>query len=156
MVIGSVMLMILIKQIFKVDKVPMVLAYGDMVPAVVKIERLKISQDIVPGIISGNDWQINEEKVNYLVGSGTLSQENIVLYAHKKWGLFGNLRKIKIGDEIELYSVNEISKYEVVEARQVKASDVSILQGNGEARVTLFTCDGPFDLWRWVVVGRKS
>lgn len=124
------------------------------VPLAIKIQKISVVQDVVPGVIQGQDWQIDESRVNYLIGSGNLYGGNMVLYAHRREGLFQKLNLLKDGDEIVILFESDIKIYEVIESEMISSSEVEILTDDSYD-LTVFTCDGWFDSKRWVVKARE-
>lgn len=69
--------------------------------------------------------------------------DNVVLAGHRDTH-FAFLRRLRIGDAIELESLGGTRRYRVVATRVVHESRVDLLEPTGRAELTLVTCH-PFD-----------
>lgn len=119
-------------------------------PAAINIDSLSLSLTISPGIIKDNRWTLFDDKVSWLSTSGDLNQGNIILYAHNKPNLFGDLTQLEIGDEIIVVGSGRKQAYTVREKRKVLPSDVeAVISDKNE--LTLYTCNGSFDEKRLIV-----
>lgn len=122
-------------------------------PIQIKIPKLNIQDEIIPGGIKGQDWILSDSKIMYLPTSGLLGEGyNTVIYAHKRPGLFLDLNQLTLGDKIYLY--NKIGRqfiYSVKSKQTVDPNNLSSLYSAIPNTLTLFTCDGFFDQHRLVV-----
>lgn len=119
-------------------------------PASIIIDSLSLNLTISPGIIKDNHWTLFEDKVSWLSTSGDLNQGNIILYAHNKPNLFGDLTDLEIGDEIIIVGSGKKQAYAVKEKRKVLPTDVeAVISDKNE--LTLYTCNGSFDEKRLIV-----
>lgn len=118
-------------------------------PSDIKIPKLNLDLAISPSVVKGNDWEVFDDRVAWLSTSAVPGKGNTILYAHERAGLFGDLYKLKIGDEISVYNGNWIT-YKVTELHLVKPTDVNSILSN-DNRLTLYTCEGTFDQKRLVV-----
>lgn len=127
-----------------------------VIPQRVMIPKINLTSELVVQPIVNKDWVISETEVNYLVGSGNLDEGNMVLYAHRKPKLFGNLHRVAKDDVITIIGSNgEAGYYQVFESYSTAASNLSILDSSSGPSLTLFTCEGWNDTKRWVVKARK-
>lgn len=118
-------------------------------PTDIKIPKIKLDVAISGASVSGNNWQLFSDRVAWLSASKVPGRGNTILYAHERAGLFGDLYKLKTGDEIKIFS-NEWNTYKVTKMQFVKPNDVNSILSN-KNRLTLFTCSGAFDQKRLVV-----
>lgn len=119
-------------------------------PASINIDSLSLNLTISPGIIKDNRWTLFDDKVSWLSTSGDLNQGNIILYAHNKPNLFGDLTNLEIGNEIIIEGSGKKQAYVVREKRKVLPTDVeSVISDKNE--LTLYTCNGSFDEKRLIV-----
>ncbi|MDT1956883.1 class A sortase [Carnobacterium divergens] len=98
---------------------------------------------------------------NLLSGVGTMTEQqelgvgNYALAGHHLYDetlLFGPLLKIKEGALIQLTNQSELYTYKVLNSKIVHQSELSILANQGDNRLTLVTCDVPFQTdQRWIV-----
>jgi sortase A len=64
---------------------------------------------------------------------------------------------LTVGDEFSLLLPEAELVYEVIETKQVRPEDTSVLDDVGDDRVTLITCDPPFTAkFRLIAVGRLA
>lgn len=121
------------------------------VPVEITLNSLGQTLKIVPNQIINGEWQISDKYANYLIGSGVIGQGNMVIYAHKRRGMFINLSKLQIGDTITVRSPDMVGNYQVQSMMTVSPVRTDILNDNGQDVVTLYTCDGWQDEHRLVV-----
>lgn len=144
-------------KIFKNDKSPEVsqtekaaIIAEKIFPSEINIDRLSLNLIISPGIIKDNKWTLYDDRVSWLSTSGDLNQGNIILYAHNKPNLFGDLTDLEIGDEIIIVGSGKKQLYAVKEKRKVLPTDVDAVISN-KNELTLYTCNGSFDEKRLIV-----
>jgi LPXTG-site transpeptidase (sortase) family protein len=118
-------------------------------PTDIKIPSINLDIAISPSIVKGNNWQLFDDRVAWLSTSALPGKGNTILYAHDRVGLFANLYKLKVGDEIMIY-YNKWLTYKVTELHAVTPTDISSILSN-KNRLTLYTCVGTFDQKRLVV-----
>ncbi len=122
-------------------------------PSKIIINKIKLDLAIERGGIENDEWVLFNDKASFLSTSGLPGEGyNTIIYAHNKYKLFANLKKLAIGDKIEIidakdnsfiYKVNSINRVESDLVRAIKSDLVDTL--------TLFTCDGSLDQYRLVV-----
>jgi LPXTG-site transpeptidase (sortase) family protein len=127
-------------------------------PQEIRISSLKIHLSVRPAEVGEGDWPLFEEAASYLAASGGIGQiGNSVIYAHNKNHLFGPLKKITLGDQIEVEDQNQKTwHYQVEEILVVSPKEVDILSSKNYPALTLYTCSGFLDQFRFVVVSRLS
>lgn len=119
-------------------------------PTSIYIQKLDVSLPISAALVHDNEWDIFEDKVSWLSTSAVPGEGNVILYAHDRPEMFGDLYKLKKGDVIEVGQNEATVLYKVTESRSVKPGDIeAILSENNQ--LTLYTCEGSFDQKRLVV-----
>jgi LPXTG-site transpeptidase (sortase) family protein len=108
--------------------------------------------EIVKGI-----WQVFPTSVSHLNSSGRIGEgKNIVIYGHNKDDVFGPIRYMKEGSEIELRDEKgEKFTYRVVKTDTVKPNNLDYVTPKNEETLTLYTCIGFFDSERFIVVAKR-
>lgn len=120
-------------------------------PSLIHLSSIDLTLPIAEGAITDNQWTLYEDKASWLKTSKTPGQGNVILYAHNKDNLFGNLKRVELGDTIKVVHLDKEYRYKVVDKQQVVPSDVeAILSIHNQ--LTLYTCDGSFDQRRLVVI----
>jgi LPXTG-site transpeptidase (sortase) family protein len=122
-------------------------------PKHISIKSIGVNVGIAPGGYKDGKWILDDNVVLYLPKSDGLGQGgNTILYAHSREKLFGNLKKISVGDVVVLGDANgKIYNYSIYSMEYIKPYQVEKIETNVKGTVTLFTCDGWFDEKRLVV-----
>ncbi len=119
-------------------------------PTAIRIDKLDKSLPISAALVHDNEWDIFDNQVSWLSTSAIPGEGNVILYAHDRPEMFGDLNELEIGDIVEVLQSDEWRQYVVREIRSVTPSDVTaILSENNQ--LTLYTCEGSFDQKRLVV-----
>ena len=119
-------------------------------PNEIKIGKINLDLKISPSVVKDNDWEVFDDRVAWLSTSALPGKGNVILYAHDRRGLFGDLYKLKSGDEIEVYEGGQKFSYKVTEVHKVLPTDVNSILTD-KKRLTMYTCSGTFDQKRLVV-----
>lgn len=122
-------------------------------PIIFEIPQFGISLPIRKATVLANDWQIYNNAVSWLNGSGNLAKGNIILYGHNTQSLFGNITELKKGDLIILKNNLQEKKYQVIDSFETDKKNVQVLKSK-EDRLTMYTCSGWFDSNRFFVIGK--
>lgn len=120
----------------------------------VEIERLSIKLPVVEADIVGGNWEYKKDSASHLfVSAKPFDNNNIVIFAKNKEGLFANLLLIKKGDEIRVTTKDEyVSIYKVDQTIEVSSyQNEYVLPANREI-LTLFTDSGFLGSKRFVVI----
>jgi len=83
---------------------------------------------------------------------------NVVIGAHSgtgKYALFNEINKLKPNDKIIIYYNNKKYVYIVYEIKEVKDTEIDVLENNGISILTLLTCKINDNSKRVVVIGNK-
>jgi len=124
-------------------------------PSHIFISSVDLDLPVAPAKIVESQWTLYDDKASWLVTSKAPGEGNVILFAHNRDNLFGALRKINIGDEIQITSGDKKFTYKVVDKHQVKPDDVQAVLSD-ENRLTLYTCDGSFDQKRLIVIAKAE
>lgn len=89
-----------------------------------------------------------KDEVDYLVmfkeyGRPNIEKTNTIIGGHSGIGpkaLFNNLSKLDIDDIIKLYYNDKLYTYKVIETKEVKETDLSVLNNTDKTILTLLTC----------------
>lgn len=130
--------------------------FEDDLPVKISIPSLKIELAVTPAAVSGELWEISQTGASYLIGSGVPGKVgNVVIYGHNLRKIFGSLSWIRKNSEIKVENKKGKSFiYEVIETKTVSSKQIEILLPSEEPRLTLYTCAGPMDLRRFIVVAK--
>lgn len=113
------------------------------------ISKLNLNLAISPSKVDGNNWEVFDDRVAWLASSALPGSGNTILYTHERPGLFLNLYRLKIGDEIKIYH-NSWLTYKITKIKVVNSSDTaSILSDKNQ--LVLFTCSGLKDQKRLII-----
>ncbi len=121
-------------------------------PVRILIPSLKIDNSIIPSKIENGNWEATTKGISYLSTSPVPGQNgNSILYGHNWPSILGNLPKIKPGDEIEIVMSNGEKKIFTVKYTSiVDPSQTHILNQTNDNRLTVYTCTGFLDRYRFV------
>ena len=120
-------------------------------PTSIYFPTLNLNLAISEAIIVDSEWSLYEDKVSWLSTSEEPGEGNVIIYAHNRPGLFGDLDKLALGDEIIIDHNNGRFKYGVTDSHKVKPNEIEAVLSD-ENRLTLYTCDGAFDQKRLIVI----
>jgi LPXTG-site transpeptidase (sortase) family protein len=128
-----------------------------IVPTKIEINSLKLNLPVESTLIEKGTWPTSQTGVSFLKNSGTIGLPgNLIFYGHNWKTLLGNLKNIKVKDEIVLTdATGKNFIYTVAYIAQVDQKDVSILNNTTDERLTLYTCIGLLDQKRLVVVAKR-
>lgn len=123
-----------------------------LIPQRIQIPSAGIDAVIQQGGIENGEWVLSAQSA-YFLPKAVLGDKNLnaVIYAHKRPGLFINLSKAKLGDEILISDSGKTYIYRVVKTAVAKPDDLESLKAEGVNFITLITCDGIFDKERLVI-----
>lgn len=128
-----------------------------LLPSKITLPSLSLDLPIEPTLLKDGKWPTSQFGVSFVENSGTLGYPgNLIFYGHNWKNILGDLRKIKVGEQISLHTKeNQDFNYKVSYIAVVDASDVSILADTTDERITLYTCTGFLDQKRLVVVAKR-
>jgi sortase A len=136
--------------------VPQVGIHKGAKPVSIQIPSINLKLAIEEAIIKDSVWQVSETGANHLNQSAYPGDGgNIVIYGHNKNSLFGPIRWLEKGAEIELTDEKgEKHLYKVVETTEVSPDNLQYILPKDEETLTLYTCSGLFDSKRFIVVAK--
>ena len=125
---------------------------SEVYPDRIKIESINVDLPVEVTTLSNSNWEYSDTSVLFMKQSGDLpSKGNKILYGHNYPNLLKNLKDLKQGDLIKLYSGNKDYNYIVKSASTVTSDQTHILFQTEDDRITIFTCSGFLDSKRIVV-----
>ncbi len=124
------------------------------IPGRINIPKLRLSLPIETSTIQNEVWQVSDTKVSFLDISAGLGQGgNTVLYGHNKQAIFGPIRWLKVGDEIDVVDQQgKEHKYIIDKTITVNPDDISYVEPKNKETLTIYTCTGLFDSKRFIIV----
>lgn len=123
------------------------------VPVRVTIPQISVDLPLTPGLAEGGNWEVAKKGASFLAnaGAGRVGRGNLVVYGHARPAIFLPLKKIKAGDKIYVRTNLGFWVFEAESTRTVPPSETGILEDQGVAYLTLFTCIDFKDSQRFVV-----
>lgn len=128
---------------------------GDL-PQRILIPKSEIDLEVAAAKVKNGKWEVFEDKAGFGIGSalpGTMG--NTVIFAHARKGQFLNLKNVKLGDEILIFTKEAWYSYKISEIKEVGPRDTSVISSTNDETLTLFTCSGFADSKRLIVVAKK-
>ena len=126
-------------------------------PAKLYIPKLAKILYVSDGYVADNRWTVSQTGVSFLTTSALPGKRgNSVIYGHNLKDILGGLPTLAIGDHIYVTLTNgEIIRYEVSEKKEIKPTQVEILNDSKDYRLTIYTCSGFLDQSRFVVIAKQ-
>lgn len=93
--------------------------------------------------IKSKDREVKNIAMFEECGRPNIKNSNVVIGAHSgtgKYALFNNIHKLKKEDEIIIYYNNKKYVYIVSDIKEVKDTEIDILENKDESILTLLTC----------------
>lgn len=126
-------------------------------PIRIIIPSLSINLPVTPSRIINNRWEISEKTASYGLGSAIPGiVGNSVIFAHARYGMFGNLRNIKKDEKIYILTKQNWYEYKVVQTKVVLPTDIEVIKQTEDETLTLYTCSGFADTKRLIVQGKRT
>ncbi|OGM76420.1 hypothetical protein A2210_00225 [Candidatus Woesebacteria bacterium RIFOXYA1_FULL_40_18] len=125
-------------------------------PVSIKISSINLSLDVSEGAVADGVWQISKTGASHLnVSVNPGEGGNTVIYGHNKNSLFGPIRWLEKGAEIEVSDENGNKYiYVVSETLEVTPDKIDYVLPKSEEVLTLYTCTGLFDSKRFIVIAK--
>jgi sortase A len=108
----------------------------DSPPGVLEIPALKLT---IP-IFAGTSELVLNRGVGWIEGTAMPGEDGNVGLAGHRDGYFRGLKDLKLGDTIEVQSVDRTMRYRVSSLEIVEPTDVSVLDPTDVPSITLVTC----------------
>lgn len=127
-------------------------------PAKIYIPKMKRTLAVSDGYYADNRWTVSETDVSYYTNSARPGEVgNAVIYGHNRRDILGGLWRVQDGDTIYvIMDSGDFVKYAVFERKEIKPTQVEILNQTSDSRLTIYTCSGFLDTARFVVVAKKA
>ncbi len=94
-------------------------------------------------VVEGDDWEALKKGAGHHIGSANPGERgNCVISAHDDvYGeIFRDLPKLKVGDEVRLYTETQVYRYTVVQSRIIAPDEVSVMAATNSPVLTLISC----------------
>lgn len=123
-------------------------------PQRINIPKISANIAIKKAFVEKGTWQTFDDSASFGVGSSYLNnaEGSTVVFAHARNKLFSKLNDLKEGDFIYVYGSLKPYEYRVNQKMYVYPDDISFLAQNFGKSLILFTCYGPSDEKRVIVV----
>ena len=147
-----------------IDKNPIVInskllesSKAQNIPVRIVIPKNNIDLKVIPSKIVNGYWELSENTASYGLGSGyPQSKSNTVIFAHAREGLFYNLKDVKIGETIYVFTKDKWFRYKVVKITAVYPNQIEVIKPTRNETLTLYTCSGFYDEKRLIVTAVPS
>ncbi|MBI4091540.1 sortase [candidate division WWE3 bacterium] len=126
------------------------------IPTRILIPKVSTDLAVKPAEIKDGTWQTFDDFASFGIGSSALniSKGSTVIFAHAKLGLFARLDELDYGDFIYVLSNRNWFRYSVHQKLYVYPDEVEFLKQDYGRSLILFTCYGPADEKRVVVIAK--
>lgn len=122
------------------------------IPQRIVIPNEQIDLKVVEAPIVNGYWETSDVNASHGEGSATPGQNgNIVIFAHARIGLFYNLKDVKLGDTIYVFTKDKWYQYKVNKITSVYPNDIKVISPTKSEELTLYTCSGFADEKRLIV-----
>lgn len=107
---------------------------------------------IEAGMVNGH-WIVSDDKANHVWNSANPTESgNIIIYAHNKPKLFGQLSQVTVGDYAHLVTSDGVDHlYQIIYKEVVSPTNTIPLQPTTAETLTIYTCAGFLDSQRLVI-----
>ncbi len=121
-------------------------------PVRILIPNAGIDLKVINAPIVNGYWELSETTASYGLGSGHPGAKgNTVIFAHAREGLFYNLKDVKLGDIIYVFTKDKWYRYKVNKIDAVYPNQTEVIQPTKNEVLTLYTCTGFTDEKRLIV-----
>lgn len=121
-------------------------------PVRILIPKSDIDLKVIDAKIVNDYWELSENTASYGLGSGHPGEKNnTVIFAHARVGLFYNLKDVKTGDIIYVFTQNKWYRYKVNKITAVYPNQTEVIKPTKTQVLTLYTCTGFYDEKRLIV-----
>lgn len=127
------------------------------IPTRVIIPAVSIDLPVTISHLERGVWVPSETSASFGEGSASPGENNnTVIFAHAREGLFLPLRNVTIADTVYVFTKSAYYSYTVESIQEVNPLDVYTVKPTDDERLTLFTCSGFFDQKRLVIVAKPA
>ncbi|HOV29740.1 MAG TPA: sortase [Candidatus Dojkabacteria bacterium] len=128
-------------------------AEEELLPDRIVIEKLNLDLPVTPVELQNGTWEVKPNVANYALGTDLIKESggNVGIYGHALKGIFLNIKDLKPGDRIILYSNQRKAIYQVTQSSIVLPEQVDVFHTTSKPTVTLVTCDGIYSEKRYIV-----
>ncbi|MDP3987986.1 MAG: sortase [Candidatus Levybacteria bacterium] len=121
-------------------------------PVRILIPNEKIDLPVVEAKLVAGFWEVSENSASHGVGSANPGEKgNIVIFAHARQGLFYNLKDVKEGETVYLFTKDNWRKYKISKITSVYPNQTETIAPTKEETLTIYTCTGFYDEKRLIV-----
>lgn len=121
-------------------------------PVRILIPKVGIDLKVVNAQIINGYWELSENTASYGLGSGQPgTKSNTVIFAHAREGLFYNLKDVKEGDIVYLFTKDNWLRYKINKITAVYPNQIEVISPTKNEVLTLYTCTGFYDEKRLIV-----
>lgn len=126
-------------------------------PERIIIPSLNIDLPIVGAPIIDGFWQTSTDSASFGLGSAYPGKAgNTVVFAHALENLFASLGYIQPEASIYLLTKNKWFNYKVKSVKTVLPTEIEVIAPTNDKTLTLYTCAGYGDVYRFVVIAKAS
>lgn len=124
------------------------------IPYRIVIPKISVDRLIKQAVIQNGTWETFDDFVSYGLGSAPPRDQkgSTVMFAHARTGLFSRLDELLEGDSIYILEKNNWYLYKVLKKIYVLPTETDFLKDNYGRSLILFTCYGPLDEKRVVII----
>ena len=120
----------------------------------IRLSKYRVTLDVTEVGINDGVWQISETTANHLNQSANPGEGgNIVIYGHNSSEVFGPLRWMSKGEEIEVANhEGVVSVYVIDQIIETNPEDIQWILPKDKETLTVYTCSGFLNSKRHIVV----
>lgn len=125
-------------------------------PVRITIPDIQLDLPVTEATITDGTWEISNIGGSHWDNSADPGQAgNIVIYGHNLTKLFGPIRWLKVGQEIDLTTeTGETHKYTIDQTVVVDPSHIEYVQPTVTETLTVYTCTGLLDSQRFIIIAK--
>jgi len=121
-------------------------------PVRILIPKSDIDLKVVDAQVIDGYWELSENSASYGLGSGHPGEKNnTVIFAHAREGLFYNLKNVKEGDVVYVFTKNKWYRYKINKIDAVYPNQIEVIKPTKNETLTLYTCTSFYDEKRLIV-----
>jgi LPXTG-site transpeptidase (sortase) family protein len=122
-------------------------------PKRIVMEKAGIDLPVIPVNLINGTWAVNEGVANFAEGTSLVDESggNVGIYGHARPQEFLNIKNLTGGDTIVVYGQKYKALYQVESSDKITPSDVEAFYPSEDPTLTLITCEGVFNEYRYRV-----